>query len=89
MDLEIAGRINWTMPEDKSQKYSEFRLYDFHKKLDVVEDIDSGELAVKLDTGVLTLINNYYLSIVNLLLSIVQVFKNNHFVLLSQIKRIC
>jgi len=54
-ELEITGRINGTMPEDNNLKYSEFRLYDFHRKFNVGDDIDSGRLTAKLDNGVLTL----------------------------------
>lgn len=54
-ELEITGRINGAMSDEKNLKYSEFRLYDFHRKFKVGEDIDSSKLAAKLDNGILTL----------------------------------
>jgi HSP20 family protein len=54
-ELEITGKINGTMPDTKNLKYSEFRLYDFHRKFKVGDYIDSGKLTAKLENGILTL----------------------------------
>lgn len=54
-ELEITGKINGTMPENKNLKYSEFTLYDFHRRFNVGDDIDSSKLNAKLENGILTL----------------------------------
>jgi HSP20 family protein len=54
-ELDITGKINGNMPEEKNLKYSEFKLYDFNRKFKVGDDIDSSRLTAKLENGILTL----------------------------------
>jgi len=54
-ELEITGKINGTLPEEKDLRYSEFRLYDYHRKFKVGDDIDNRRLSAKLENGILTL----------------------------------
>jgi len=54
-ELDITGRINGNMPEEKNLRYSEFKLYDFNRKFKVGDDIDSSKLTAKLENGILTL----------------------------------
>jgi len=55
-ELEINGKINGNLPEDKNLKYSEFKLYNYHRKFTVGDGINSKALTAKLENGLLTLI---------------------------------
>ena len=54
-ELEINGKINGNLPDDEKLKYSEFRLYNYHRKFKVGDSIDNNALKAKLDNGILTL----------------------------------
>lgn len=55
-ELEINGKINGNLPEDKNLKYSEFKLYNYHRKFTVGDGINSQALSAKLENGLLTLV---------------------------------
>jgi len=54
-ELEISGKINGNLPEEKNLKYSEFNLYNYHRKFNVGDTIDRSTLSAALDDGILTL----------------------------------
>jgi len=54
-ELEINGKLNGSMPDEKNLKYSEFRLYNYHRKFNVGETIDRNTLKASLENGILTL----------------------------------
>ena len=54
-ELEIKGSLNGNAPDEKSLKYSEFRLYDYYRKFKVGDDINNTALTAKLENGLLTL----------------------------------
>jgi len=54
-ELKITGRVNGNTTDGKNLKYSEFRLYDYNRRFNVGDDIDSDKMTAKLDNGILTL----------------------------------
>jgi HSP20 family protein len=54
-ELEISGKINGILPEEKNLKYSEFKLYNYHRKFNVGDTVDRNTLSAALDNGILTL----------------------------------
>jgi HSP20 family protein len=54
-ELEINGKINGSLPEQENMKYSEFRLYNYHRKFNVGESINNNALSAALENGILTL----------------------------------
>ena len=54
-ELEITGKINSNLPDEKNLKYSEFRLHNYQRKFNVGETIDRNTLSAKLEDGILTL----------------------------------
>ncbi|MBN2403566.1 MAG: Hsp20/alpha crystallin family protein [Spirochaetes bacterium] len=54
-ELEIIGKINGNLPDEKNLKYSEFNLYNYHRKFNVADTIDRNALKAGLDNGILTL----------------------------------
>lgn len=54
-ELEIIGKINGNLPDEKNLKYSEFNLYNYHRKFNVGDTIDRNALKAGLDNGILTL----------------------------------
>jgi len=54
-ELEINGKLNGNLPDEKNLKYSEFKLYNYHRKFDVGETIDRNSLKASLENGILTL----------------------------------
>lgn len=55
-ELEINGKIEENLHNDKHLKYSEFKLYNYHRKFMLGSDIDSNNLSATLENGVLTLV---------------------------------
>ncbi len=53
-ELEINGKINGNIPEEKNLKYSEFRLYNYYRKFKVGDDINNEKLSATLENGLLT-----------------------------------
>ena len=53
-ELEINGKINGNLPDSENLKYAEFRLYNYHRKFNVGDTIDSTALKAALDNGILT-----------------------------------
>ena len=54
-ELEINGKINGNLPDEGSLKYSEFHLYNYHRKFSVGDMIDRNALKAGLENGILTL----------------------------------
>jgi len=54
-ELEISGKINGNLPDEKNLKYSEFNLYNYHRKFNVGDVINRNALSAALDDGILTL----------------------------------
>jgi len=54
-ELEITGKINGNLPDEKDLKYSEFNLYNYHRKFNVGDTIDRNALSAGLEDGILTL----------------------------------
>jgi HSP20 family protein len=54
-ELEINGKINGNLPDEKNLKYSEFNLYNYHRTFNVGDTIDRNALIAGLDNGILTL----------------------------------
>jgi HSP20 family protein len=54
-ELEISGKINGNLPDKENLKYSEFNLYNYHRKFNVGEIIDRNTLSASLENGILTL----------------------------------
>jgi HSP20 family protein len=58
-ELEISGKVNGNLPgnlpDEKNLKYSEFKLYNYHRKFNVGDTIDRNTLTAALDNGILTL----------------------------------
>lgn len=54
-ELEITGKVNGSMPDEKNLKYAEFRLYNYSRKFKVGDDVDYNKLTAKLENGILTL----------------------------------
>jgi HSP20 family protein len=53
-ELEIKGKVIGNVPESNKLKYSEFDLYDYHRKLVVDSTIDENGLSANLENGLLT-----------------------------------
>ncbi|MBN2042071.1 MAG: Hsp20/alpha crystallin family protein [Spirochaetes bacterium] len=53
-ELEINGKINGNLPAAENIKYEEFRLYNYYRKFNVGDSIDSTALKAGLDNGILT-----------------------------------
>jgi len=54
-ELEINGKVNGNFPDEKNIKYSEFGLYNYHRKFTVSNAIDGNKLTASLENGILTL----------------------------------
>jgi HSP20 family protein len=54
--LEINGKVVEDESEEGNLKYSEYKLYNFHREFNVGKDINGNAITAKLDHGVLTLI---------------------------------
>jgi len=54
-ELEINGKVNGNFPDEKNIKYSEFGLYNYHRKFNVGDTIDNNKLTASLENGILTL----------------------------------
>jgi len=54
-ELEINGKLNGNMPDEKNLKYSEFKLFNYHRKFNVGDTIDRNALKASLENGILTL----------------------------------
>ncbi|MFH0976192.1 MAG: Hsp20/alpha crystallin family protein [Spirochaetota bacterium] len=54
-ELEINGKINGNLPDEKTLKYSEFNLYNYYRKFNVDDTVDRNALKAGLDNGILTL----------------------------------
>jgi len=54
-ELEINGKVNGNFPDEKDIKYSEFGLYNYHRKFTVGNAIDGNKLTAFLENGILTL----------------------------------
>jgi len=54
-ELEISGKLNGNFPDEKNLKYSEFTPYDYHRKFNVGDTINSNALSASLENGILTL----------------------------------
>jgi len=53
-ELEINGKINGNLPDSENLKYAEFRLYNYYRKFNVGDSINSTALKAGLDNGILT-----------------------------------
>jgi len=54
-ELEINGKVNGNFPDEKNIKYTEFGLYNYHRKFNVGDVIDNNKLTASLENGILTL----------------------------------
>ena len=54
-ELEINGKVNGNLPDNKNLKYSEYNLYNYHRKFNVGDTIDNAKLTASLENGILTL----------------------------------
>ena len=54
--LEINGKVVEDELEEGNLKYSEYKLYNFHREFNVGRDINGNAITANLDHGVLTLI---------------------------------
>ena len=54
--LEINGRVTEEDLNEEDLKYSEYKLYNFHREFNVGRDINANAITANLDQGVLTLI---------------------------------
>ena len=54
--LEINGRVTEEDLNEEDLKYSEYKLYNFHREFNVGRDINANAISANLDQGVLTLI---------------------------------
>lgn len=54
--LEINGRVTEEDLDEGNLKYSEYKLYNFHREFNVGRDINANAITANLDQGVLTLI---------------------------------
>lgn len=54
-ELEITGKINGNLPGEEHLKYAEFKLYNYHRKFNVGNNVNNNALTAKLEDGVLTL----------------------------------
>jgi HSP20 family protein len=54
--LEINGKVVEDESEEGNLKYSEYKLYNFHREFNAGKDINGNAITAKLDHGVLTLI---------------------------------
>jgi HSP20 family protein len=53
--LEIHGKSEDTEKDESTLKYSEFKMYDYHRSFILNDDINTNEIAANLENGVLTL----------------------------------
>lgn len=54
--LEINGRVTEEDLDEGNLKYSEYKLYNFHREFNVGRDINANAITANIDQGVLTLI---------------------------------
>ena len=54
--LEINGMVTEEDLNEEDLKYSEYKLYNFHREFNVGRDINANAITANLDQGVLTLI---------------------------------
>jgi len=54
-ELEITGRVAESDLKDENLKYSEYKLYNYHRKFRVGDGIDESGITANLDNGILTL----------------------------------
>ena len=54
--LELNGSVAEDELKEENLKYSEYKLYNFHREFNVGRDVDESAISANLDHGVLTLV---------------------------------